>query len=457
MNGKRSASDGHDGQGFAQAPKRLRAWICARYSRPAITRIGRLMRLWRHDNAHPPAHTADPAPHRRSPGHGDSPALRTRPVPRILRRYCARLARSALLLAVLGAPLAQAAPPIERIRLPAGFHIEVLADDVPGAREMTLSPAGTLYVGSMEGRVYALELRDGKAIKRHVVASGLTMPVGVAWHDGALYVSAVSKIVRLDAIDTHLDDPPKPVIVTDALPSERHHGWKFIAFGPDGKLYVPQGAPCNVCLPPNDPQRDHYAMIGRMNPDGTHYETIARGVRNTVGFAWHPQTHELWFTDNGRDLMGDDIPDDKLNRLARVGLDFGFPYCHGGNVADPEFGAGHPCSSFTPPVAKLGAHVAALGMRFYTGTMFPAGYRNSIFIAEHGSWNRSKKVGYRVVRVSAGADGANAHQEVFAQGWLNADETEWGRPADVLPLPDGSLLISDDYAGAIYRVTYAKP
>nr|WP_232071375.1 PQQ-dependent sugar dehydrogenase [Paraburkholderia pallida] len=335
--------------------------------------------------------------------------------------------------------------------------MELLADDVPSAREMTLSPAGILYVGSMEGRVYALELRDGKVVKRHVVASGLTMPVGVAWHDGALYVSAVSKIVRLDAIDTHLDDPPKPAVVTDALPPERHHGWKFIAFGPDGKLYVPQGAPCNVCLPANDPQRSHYAMIGRMDPDGTHYETIARGVRNTVGFAWHPQTHELWFTDNGRDMMGDDVPDDKLNRLARVGLDFGFPYCHGGDVADPEFGAGHPCSGFTPPVAKLGAHVASLGMRFYTGTMFPPGYRDSIFIAEHGSWNRSKKVGYRVVRIIANADGTDAHQEVFAQGWLNSDETEWGRPADVLPLPDGSLLISDDYAGAIYRVTYTKP
>jgi glucose/arabinose dehydrogenase len=335
--------------------------------------------------------------------------------------------------------------------------VGVLSDDVPAAREMALSPKGILYVGSMEGRVYALELRDGKALKRHVVASGLNMPVGVAWRDGALYISAVSSIVRLDAVDTHLDDPPKPAVVTDQLPSERHHGWKFIAFGPDGKLYVPQGAPCNVCLPANDPQRTHYAMIGRMDPDGSHYETIARGVRNTVGFAWHPQTHELWFTDNGRDMLGDDIPDDKLNRLAHVGEDFGFPYCHGGNVSDPEYGKDHPCSGFTPPVEKLGAHVASLGMRFYTGAMFPAAYRNSIFIAEHGSWNRSRKVGYRVVRVTADANGANAHQEVFAQGWLNADDTQWGRPADVLPLPDGSLLISDDYAGAIYRVTYAQP
>ncbi|MBN3855555.1 sorbosone dehydrogenase family protein [Paraburkholderia sp. Ac-20340] len=358
---------------------------------------------------------------------------------------------------LFSAPLAHAAPPIERIKLPPGFHIAVLSDDVPAAREMTLSPHGILYVGSMDGRVYALELRDGKLVKRHVVASGLTMPVGVAWRDGALYVSAISSILRLDGIDTHLDDPPKPAVVTDQLPSERHHGWKFIAFGPDGKLYVPQGAPCNVCLPASDPQRTHFAMIGRMDPDGSHYETIARGVRNTVGFAWHPQTHELWFTDNGRDMLGDDIPDDKLNRLAHPGEDFGFPYCHGGNVSDPEFGRDHPCSSFSPPVARLGAHVAALGMRFYTGAMFPAAYRNSILIAEHGSWNRSRKSGYRVVRISADADGAHAHQEVFAEGWLNPDDTQWGRPADVLPLPDGSLLISDDYAGAIYRVTYAQP
>ncbi|NIE68479.1 sorbosone dehydrogenase family protein [Burkholderia sp. Ax-1719] len=372
---------------------------------------------------------------------------------RILREIGAAFAFALL----FGAPPAHAAPPIERIKLPPGFHIEVLSDDVPAAREMALSPKGILYAGSMEGRVYALELRDGKLVKRHVVASGLNMPVGVAWRDGALYISAVSSIVRLDGIDSRLDDPPQPAIVTDQLPSERHHGWKFIAFGPDGKLYVPQGAPCNVCLPASDPQRTHFAMIGRMDPDGSHYETIARGVRNTVGFAWHPQTHELWFTDNGRDMLGDDIPDDKLNRLAHAGEDFGFPYCHGGDVSDPEFGKDHPCSGFTPPVAKLGAHVASLGMRFYTGAMFPAPYRNSIFIAEHGSWNRSRKVGYRVVRITADANGANAHQEVFAQGWLNPDETQWGRPADVLPLPDGSLLISDDYAGAIYRVTYAQP
>ena len=245
--------------------------------------------------------------------------------------------------------------------------------------------------------------------------------------------------------DRHSSErPPKPVVVIDTLPAETHHGWKFIAFGPDGKLYVPQGAPCNVCLR----DRNRFGLIGRMDPDGSHYEVVARGIRNSVGFAWHPVTHDSWFTDNGRDLLGDDVPDDKLNRAPRAGMDFGFPYCHGGDTPDPEFGKDHPCSAFTPPAVKLGAHVAALGMRFYDGPMFPAAYRNSIFIAEHGSWNRSKKVGYRVVHVTTDPDGSNARQEVFAEGWLQSGETEWGRPADVLPLPDGSLLISDDYAGA---------
>lgn len=357
-----------------------------------------------------------------------------------------------LLLAATTLP-ALAALPIERIKLPPGFHIEVLSDALPSARGMALSPKGILYIGSLDGHVYALELRDGHVTARHVITSGLETPAGVAWRDGALYVSAVSKILRFDAIDAHLNDPPKPAVVTDTLPTETHHGWKFIAFGPDGKLYVPQGAPCNVCLK----DRDRFGLIGRMNPDGSHYEVVARGIRNTVGFAWHPVTHELWFTDNGRDLMGDDVPDDKLNRAPRAGMDFGFPYCHGGDTPDPEFGKDHPCSAFTPPVVKLGAHVASLGMRFYTGSMFPGAYRDNIFIAEHGSWNRSKKVGYRVVRVIANPDGSNARQEVFAEGWLQPGETVWGRPADVQPMPDGSLLISDDYAGAVYRVTYSVP
>ncbi|MFL9954750.1 sorbosone dehydrogenase family protein [Paraburkholderia nemoris] len=361
-------------------------------------------------------------------------------------------AGATLLLAATALPVL-AALPLERIKLPPGFHIEVLSDAVPSARAMALSPKGILYIGSLDGHVYALELQNGRVTARHVIASGLETPAGLAWRDGTLYVSAVSKILRFDAIDAHLNDPPKPVVVTDTLPAETHHGWKFIAFGPDGKLYVPQGAPCNVCLK----DRDRFGMIGRMDPDGSHYEVVARGIRNSVGFAWHPATHELWFTDNGRDLMGDDVPDDKLNRAPRAGMDFGFPYCHGGDTPDPEFGKDHPCSVFTPPVVKLGAHVAALGMRFYSGSMFPAAYRDNIFIAEHGSWNRSRKVGYRVVRVITNPDGGNARQEVFAEGWLQPGEAVWGRPADVQPMPDGSLLISDDYAGAVYRVTYSAP
>ena len=339
--------------------------------------------------------------------------------------------------------------PIGQLTLPPGFHASVLSDAVPAAREMAWSPRGILYVGSREGRVHALVMRDGRVSAHHVIASGLDMPVGVAYRDGSLYVSAVSRIVRLDRIDDQLQTPPKLAIVTDTLPTEHHHGWKFIAFGPDGKLYVPTGAPCNVCLA----DRNRYAIIARMNPDGSHYEVFARGVRNSVGFAWHPDTGELWFTDNGRDWMGDDQPDDKLNRAPLAGLDFGFPFCHGGATPDPEFGDKNACSRYIGPVLKLGAHVAALGMRFYTGTMFPAEYRNNIFIAEHGSWNRRTKVGYRVMRVVVSADGRHAQQTPFVTGWLRPDGSVWGRPADVLLLPDGSLLVSDDQAGAIYRIT----
>jgi glucose/arabinose dehydrogenase len=239
-------------------------------------------------------------------------------------------------------------------------------------------------------------------------------------------------------------------LVTDRLPTDTHHGAKFIAFGPDGKLYVPVGAPCNICEP--DPQR--YAQISRLNGDGTGAEVFARGVRNSVGFDWHPQTHELWFTDNGRDLLGDDAPPDELNHAPRADMHFGYPYCHGGDLGDPEFGAKRRCAKFAPPAQKLGPHVASLGVRFYTGTQFPAQYRNQIFIAEHGSWNRSKKIGYRISWVRLQGNKAVAY-ETFASGWLQG-ETAWGRPADLLVLPDGSLLVADDFAGAIYRITYGK-
>lgn len=351
---------------------------------------------------------------------------------------------------------ARDALPIERLVLPPGFHVEVLSDRVPGARGLTLGPKGTLFVGSRaQGVVYAITLDPSRAYAARVqtVASGLNMPVGVALRNGALYISAVSRIVKLDNIESRLDNPGKPIVVYDKLPGESHHGWRYIAFGPDQRLYVGVGAPCNVCKRDGD----RFAMIGSMKPDGTDWQVVARGVRNTVGFDWQPRTRALWFTDNGRDQLGDDVPDDELNRLTRFGEHFGFPYCHAGDIADPEYGREKRCADFTPPVAKLGAHVAALGVRFYTGKQFPKDYRGSLFIAEHGSWNRSRKVGYRVVRVVLDAKGNVARQEIFAQGWLGDDESVWGRPVDLLTLPDGSLLISDDEAGAIYRITYRKP
>jgi len=310
---------------------------------------------------------------------------------RRMRRLLALL--PALLLALLPPAAAASELPLHQIKLPPGFRIALFAR-VDNARGMALGARNTLFVGSMRaGKVHALEFDAAyRVTKTHLLAEGLQLPVGVAYRDGALYVSALSRILRFDGIERRLDDPPPPAVVRDGLPRETHHGWKFIAFGPDGKLYVPVGAPCNICAP--DP--DRYANILRMNPDGSQPEVFARGVRNTVGFAWHPETRELWFTDNGRDWLGDDAPPDELNRAPRPGLHFGYPYCHGGTLADPEFGRQRPCAEFAPPAQNLGAHVAALGMRFYDGAQFPPAYRHQIFIAEHGSWNRSAKIGYRV-------------------------------------------------------------
>ena len=358
------------------------------------------------------------------------------------------------LVCSLGCALARAESdlPVAMLKLPRGFTIEVIAR-VPNARAMTLGAAGTLFVGSASaGKVYALTLPPPGAageVATNVIASGLREPAGVAFRDGALYVSAVSRILRFDDIERRLSDPPPPVVVSDRFPTDGHHGRKFIAFGPDGKLYVPVGAPCNIC----EPDPDRYANITRMNRDGSALEVYVRGVRNTVGFDWHPRTKDSWFTDNGRDRLGDDLPPDELNHAPGAGAHFGYPYCHAGTLPDPEFGAGHPCSEFRPPARNLGPHVAALGMRFYTGTQFPAAYRNRIFIAEHGSWNRSRKIGYRVTMVTLDGNRAVAY-EPFVEGWLQG-ESVWGRPADVLVAPDGSLLVSDDYAGAIYRIRYA--
>ena len=338
--------------------------------------------------------------------------------------------------------------PFDRIKVPAGFRVDLVAV-VPGARAMTFGSDGTLFVGSTRGDVFAVSFPEGRSPVVRAFALGLREPVGVAFRDGALYVSAVSRILRLDDVERRLDNPPSPVLVSDRFPSDGHHGRKFIAFGPDGKLYVPVGAPCNVCEP--DPER--YANIGRMNADGSGFEIVARGVRNSVGFDWHPRTGEMWFTDNGRDMLGDDQPPDELNRITVRGQNFGYPYCHGGTIRDPEYGGKHPCSEFVAPAQNLGPHVAALGMRFYTGTQFPAEYRNQVFIAEHGSWNRSQKIGYRVMLVRLDEQGRAVKYEPFAEGWLQG-ESAWGRPADVVVAPDGSLLVSDDTAGAIFRVWY---
>ncbi len=344
--------------------------------------------------------------------------------------------------------LAQAAAeslPLASLRLPPGFEIELFAR-VPNARQMALGKH-TLFVGSMRaGKVYAIPLQGER--KPVVVADGLNLPVGVAFRDGDLYVSAVSRILRLRDIEAHLNKPPRPETVSSGYPGDAHHGWKFIAFGPDGKLYVPVGAPCNICAP--DP--DRYATITALDVVSGKIEIVARGVRNSVGFDWHPQSGEMWFTDNGRDWLGDEAPPDELNRLGRPGEHFGYPHCHGGTIADPEFGKARRCAEFVPPVQNLGAHVASLGMRFYTGRQFPGRYRNVVFIAEHGSWNRSSKTGYRISMVRLQGNRAVGY-ESFVSGWLQG-ESAWGRPADVLVMPDGSLLVSDDHAGAIYRVVY---
>jgi glucose/arabinose dehydrogenase len=344
-------------------------------------------------------------------------------------------------------------PQLGTLTLPAGFNVGIFADSVPGARSLARGEQGTVFVGTRgHGNLYALVDKDGdwQADSVYLLAEGLTDPNGVAFRDGALYVAAYNRILRFDDIESRLAEPGAPVVVNDSFPSERHHGWKFIRFGPDGRLYVPVGAPCNVCER-DDPR---FASIMRMMPDGSDLEIFARGVRNTVGFDFHPQTGELWFTDNGRDMMGDDLPPDELNHAPTAGLHFGFPSCHGGGIPDPEFGEGVDCSSFTPPAQELGPHVAALGMRFYTDSMFPQEYRGRIFIAEHGSWNRSVPIGYRITTVILEDDSAVSY-DVFAEGWLQPDGV-WGRPVDIEIMPDGSLLVSDDFAGVIYRISYRQ-
>ena len=342
---------------------------------------------------------------------------------------------------------------LDRIHLPPGFSIQLYAAEVPNARSLAMSPKGVLFVGTRQaGRIYAVLDTDQDHIADEVItiAEGLNMPNGVAFRNGALYVAEVNRILRYENIENFLQNPPKPVVINDTLPKDQHHGWKYIAFGPDDRLYIPVGAPCNVCKKKDQ----RYASIMRMKPDGSQLEIYAHGIRNTVGFDWHPATGDLWFTNNGRDWMGDDLPPDTLHHAPVEGLNFGFPYCHAGDVPDPDFGNYRNCSEFSPPAIKLGSHVAPLGMKFYTGKQFPAQYDNQIFIAEHGSWNRSIPVGYRITLVNL-AKNKPTKYVVFAEGWLQGD-TAWGRPVDILVMPDGALLVSDDRAGVIYRIAYGK-
>ena len=337
------------------------------------------------------------------------------------------------------------------IHLPEGFVIEAFAE-VPNARQMAWGEKGTLFVGTRrDGRVFAVtdEDGDGRGERVREVASGLRMPSGVAFRDGALYVAAVSTILRFDDIEARLDDPPAPAIVTDRLPTEGHHGWKVLEFGPDGLLYFPVGAPCDVCR-----TEGYHGTILWIHPDGSGIETYARGLRNSVGLAWHPVTGELWFTDNGSDHLGPELPPDELNRAPGPGLHYGFPFCHAGTLPDPEFGGDGRCGDTEPPVQALAAHVAPLGLAIHSGTNVPQAYRGAVFIAEHGPGNRSGTIGYRVSVVRLGEDHRTAlDYAAFAQGWYGNGRA-WGRPADILEAPDGSILVSDDRAGRICRIRY---
>ncbi len=342
--------------------------------------------------------------------------------------------------------------PLNLINLPPGFDIDIYASNVINARGMSLSPNGTLFVGSRgEGAIYAIKDMDGDFHADTIITidTDLKMPVGVAFNDGDLYVSAVSQILKYPNIEQNLGQSIEPVVVYDAYPTDTHHGWKYIAFGPDDKLYVPVGAPCNIC----ESEDRIYNTITRINKDGSNMEIIAEGVRNTVGFDWDPKSGDLWFTDNGRDMLGNDKPACELNHLKKEGEHFGYPYCHQGDISDPKFGSKRSCDEFSKPFQNLGPHVAPLGMEFYEGNSFPDEYSNRILIAEHGSWNRDEPIGYRLSTVPRKSDGSSAGYEIFAEGWLQ-DGKAWGRPVDIEHLKDGSILVSDDFADVIYRIYY---
>jgi glucose/arabinose dehydrogenase len=362
---------------------------------------------------------------------------------------------AAKLAPVTPPPIATAAAklPIDKLHVPAGFKVEVFASGLTNARSMAVGDKGTVFVGSrLVDKVYAITPGNGTNTVK-VIASGLHRPNGVAYHNGSLYVAELSKIWRYDNIEASLDTPPKPVLVYDDLPADEAHGWKFIAIGPDNKLYVPIGSPGNITLPPPT-----HAQIRRMDLDGKNVEKVAIGVRNSVGFDWNPVNGDFYFSNNGRDWVSEDIPEDTLHRVpagTERTMNFGFPYCHQGNFTDPEYGWGHSCSEFDSPTALMGPHVATLGMRFYTGSMFPGSYKNAIFLARHGSWNRTHKLGGDVVVIKLKNDGSVASVEPFMTGFLEENKYN-GRPVDVQMLKDGSLLVSDDWNGAVWRVSYSE-
>jgi len=340
---------------------------------------------------------------------------------------------------------------LKKIKLPPGFKIEVWASGIPEARQMAWGSNGTLFVGSFGAtNVYAVTDTDGKREVKTIL-KGLNMPTGVAFRDGSLYVIAINKLLRYDNAEANLDHLGDGVVVYDDMPPYVAHGWKYLVSDKNGWFYIPFGPPFNIGLPPTS-----VSQIRHVDPKTGLAEIVGLGVRNSVGGDIDPRTGDYWFTENARDWLSDDTPSDKLNHITRLGEHFGYPYCHEGDIPDPKFAMGHKCSEFTPPVVKLGAHVAPLGMKFYTGTMFPAEYKDNIFIAEHGSWNRHTYQGGRIERVIVDPSGKNAKQEVFASGWITGQRDYFGRPDDIIQAPDGSLLVSDDWAGAIYRISYGK-
>jgi len=341
--------------------------------------------------------------------------------------------------------------PTPLLKLPRGFRAEVFVSGVADARSLRVGDKGTVFIGNRNrDKVYAVVEQGGRR-EAKVIASGLDRPNGLAFYEGTLYIAEGTKVSKLERIEDNIDNPGKPVVIYSDLPDHRPHGWRFMALGPDNKLYINIGAPCNICEPP-----ESNGQIRRINLDGSGADAYVRGVRNSVGFDWHPVTKELYFTDNGRDWLSEELPNDELNRVTRMGQHFGFPYCHQGDIPDNEFGWGRSCSDFEPPVAKLGPHAAALGMRFYTGTMFPPQYRGAIFIARHGSWNKTVKIGGDIYVVYLNRDGSVRAQEPFMTGFLQ-DNNYVGRPVDVQMTRDGALLVSDDYAGAVYRISYSAP